>query len=392
MISLSISGIITLVTLFVALLLSFFSLAVKTRNKVPNILIAAYFLVTGIEISFFLYEGKVEWPLTVHKLRDDIGYLKSPLLYLFFLATIYTNIKLQCKHLLHLFPFLVVILIFTPRFYAVSEQARVLFAQNYLLQPEAIFSAVFAHLQNAFYLLLTFIALGRYKKVIVENYANQQRFNYRWLYKLAWLLSLVFLFTLGKNLYKYWGDNLWLLNNIRSLLALVLLLFLSWIMLHALFHPTLFRGISTDQQPIALVQTKQKTAKKSTPQLKSGQEGIEKKIHTLQQAMTQRALYLDPSLSIDSLAEKVNLPTKEVSILINHYLNKHFYDFVNEYRIKKAIEILENPGNYQLTMQEVLYDVGFNSKSSFYTLFKKYTQMTPKEYRKKHHTSSDNQS
>lgn len=390
MIHLSISGIITLITLLVALLLSFFSLTVKTKNKVPNILIAAYFLATGIEISFFFYEGKVELPLTIHKLRDDMGYLKSPLLYLFFLSTIYTNFRLKRKHLLHLLPFLVVILVFTPRFYAVSEQARILFVQNYLLQPEAIFSAVFAHFQNAFYLLLTFIALGKYKKIIAENYSNHQYFNYRWLYKMTWLLVIIFLFTAGKNLYKYWGDDLLLLNNIRSLLALVLLLFLSWIMINALYHPTLFRGITTDQQPIA--QATQKIAKKPTPQLKSDQEMIAKKINTLQQAMTQQALYLDPSLSIDSLAEKVNLPTKEVSILINHYLNKHFYDFVNEHRIKKAIKILEDPTSKSLTMQEVLYDVGFNSKSSFYTLFKKHTQMTPKEYRKKHHASSDNQS
>jgi len=58
-------------------------------------------------------------------------------------------------------------------------------------------------------------------------------------------------------------------------------------------------------------------------------------------------------------------------MVINHYLKKHFFDFVNEYRINAAAEILKNPSNNKLTVLEILYDVGFNSKSSFNTAFKK---------------------
>jgi AraC-like DNA-binding protein len=57
---------------------------------------------------------------------------------------------------------------------------------------------------------------------------------------------------------------------------------------------------------------------------------------------------------------------------------------VNGFRIRKAMEILKDPAKKDLTILEILYDVGFNSKSSFNTAFKKYTQTTPTEYRKKH--------
>ena len=68
----------------------------------------------------------------------------------------------------------------------------------------------------------------------------------------------------------------------------------------------------------------------------------------------------------------------------NHNLNQHFFDFVNEYRIKKAMEILADASKNHLTVLEILYEVGFNSKSSFNTAFKKYTKQTPTEYRKQY--------
>jgi len=64
-------------------------------------------------------------------------------------------------------------------------------------------------------------------------------------------------------------------------------------------------------------------------------------------------------------------------------LGQNFYDFINRYRILEAKQLLTNPKDPKITVLEVLYEVGFNSKSSFNTLFKKYTGLTPTEFRKK---------
>jgi AraC-like DNA-binding protein len=63
-------------------------------------------------------------------------------------------------------------------------------------------------------------------------------------------------------------------------------------------------------------------------------------------------------------------------------LNKHFFDFINEYRINDAKKLLKDPTKKEITVLEILYQVGFNSKSSFYTAFKKATNQTPTAYRK----------
>jgi YesN/AraC family two-component response regulator len=52
--------------------------------------------------------------------------------------------------------------------------------------------------------------------------------------------------------------------------------------------------------------------------------------------MKSEALYLDPSLSLQKLARKLNMSLQNLSLIINHKLGKHFFDFVNEYRIRKA--------------------------------------------------------
>ena len=98
--------------------------------------------------------------------------------------------------------------------------------------------------------------------------------------------------------------------------------------------------------------------------------------------MEEEEPYLDSSLSMHELAGQLNMKVKDLSLLINHTLNQHFFDFINHYRISRAMELLRDPKNKQLTVLEVLYEVGFNSKSSFNTLFKKQTGLTPTQFRK----------
>jgi AraC-like DNA-binding protein len=73
---------------------------------------------------------------------------------------------------------------------------------------------------------------------------------------------------------------------------------------------------------------------------------------------------------------------KELSVLINQHLNQHFFDFVNEYRIEEEKLLLKNPEKKEFTVLDILYEVGFNSKSSFNTAFKKHTGLTPTQFKK----------
>ena len=92
--------------------------------------------------------------------------------------------------------------------------------------------------------------------------------------------------------------------------------------------------------------------------------------------------YLDPDLTLMDLAEKTLIPYRALSEVINNTLKQNFYDYINEYRIRAAQKLLSERESKFKTVLEVLYEVGYNSKSSFNNAFKKYTGMTPTEFKK----------
>ena len=93
--------------------------------------------------------------------------------------------------------------------------------------------------------------------------------------------------------------------------------------------------------------------------------------------------YLEPELTLDVLASQLSVKSKFLSQTINELLQQNFFEFINNYRISEAKRLLTNPKDKKITVLEVMYEVGFNSKSSFNTLFKKDTGITPSEFKKK---------
>jgi AraC-like DNA-binding protein len=96
--------------------------------------------------------------------------------------------------------------------------------------------------------------------------------------------------------------------------------------------------------------------------------------------MQREKPYLNPELTIGELAEKTSIPRRYLSQIINESLNRNFFDFVNSYRIDEAKTLLGVPES-EKNVLEILYDSGFNSKSVFNAAFKKFTSMTPRQYK-----------
>jgi len=102
----------------------------------------------------------------------------------------------------------------------------------------------------------------------------------------------------------------------------------------------------------------------------------------LEEFMKNEKIYFESSLTISGLAQRVKIPQRTLSFLINNSYQQNFFDFINSYRIEAAKRILSDPSKKKLTILEILYQVGFNSKSVFNTVFKKNTGLTPTDYRK----------
>ncbi len=110
-------------------------------------------------------------------------------------------------------------------------------------------------------------------------------------------------------------------------------------------------------------------------------EKAEASLARLETLMAEKKPYLNGELSLEDLARRVELSAHQLSEIINIYRGKNFAWYVNSFRIMSAKETLERePG---LSVLDVAYASGFNSKSVFNAAFRAHAGMTPTEYRKR---------
>ena len=92
--------------------------------------------------------------------------------------------------------------------------------------------------------------------------------------------------------------------------------------------------------------------------------------------------YLDPELSLSSLSKKVGLNRNQLSQLINDGTGDNFYDFINKYRVEEVKRLMADPKKQNYNLLGIAIEAGFKSKSTFNLIFKRFTGLTPTEYRK----------
>jgi len=98
--------------------------------------------------------------------------------------------------------------------------------------------------------------------------------------------------------------------------------------------------------------------------------------------METEKIYLDPGLSLDNLAARLEINRSYLSLAINRCIGKKFTDYINEYRIREAIHLLNDPKSCRHSFDAIALDCGFNDRTTFYRAFKKITGLSPGDYRK----------
>lgn len=361
--------------IFVMLFLAMFLLALKTKYKLGNQLFSFFLIANAIDASKHLIHHVPENLINLEVFRWSIVYLVPASFYLYAMSVCYANFKLKPKHLLHVIPFIAYNLYLISGIYLETTEIKLHFIKHMNQMPITQFFQFLFELLFQVYFIASFLVIRKSKTVYLENYTNPNISVINALYKITilyYLLHFLVLlrwlvtFTMGLGEVRQW---------IVTLDGFSFLFCTCWYLYIALNNPEFFRGVNSLLKPITAVVPKQKSSA-------SIDDEKNKQIESLKDFMIKNESYLDSSLTIQDLAAQLKMPVKDLSVLINLYMNKHFFDFINEYRIEKAMEILSNPLQKDLTILEILYQVGFNSKSSFSTSFKKYTGKTPTDFRK----------
>lgn len=111
-------------------------------------------------------------------------------------------------------------------------------------------------------------------------------------------------------------------------------------------------------------------------------ETLDQLAKRLEEMMQNQKKYLDPELSLKQLAFLLKTNPTYLSQVINQKFNKSFSDFINELRVQEACRLIETGKFHLHTLEAIGNEVGFKSKSVFFTLFKKFTGMSPSAYSK----------
>lgn len=367
---------VSLFNSFAAIILIVFLMSSDTRKRLSNIMLTLYLLVfiqdTSAQFtSFYVYQ---EWPMFGMLISESV-FLLLPLLYLFAKSSVYKDFSLTWSSLVHFLPMVCIHIFLIPIYYLPLANNPDLVWYEILNESSFTkFIYISLHAQMFIYYIFIFRMLVRYKTILLENYASPKLDNQKWLMQFFVILFIADITSTIKNVFRF-GDNetLYVVSVVIVNLASLYVFF--WLVIKALKKPQVFVGIKKEMLLVnQLVQLDDAQSKSDSD--------IPEIIQKVENHMKVNEPFMDSALSVYDLAKQIDIPSRELSVAINHHLNKHFFDYVNEYRIKKAMELFQQTTDEKLTVLEVLYEVGFNSKSSFNTAFKKFTGTTPSEYRK----------
>lgn len=122
-------------------------------------------------------------------------------------------------------------------------------------------------------------------------------------------------------------------------------------------------------------------------QVKYHNSGLNSKLaqelaHKLNTVVDREKLYLENELNLTHLAQRLKVPEGHISQVLSEQLGQNFYEFINRKRVEQAKALLSNGSAEFHSILDLAYRVGFNNKTSFNTAFKRFTQLTPSQYRK----------
>ncbi|MEP7319671.1 MAG: helix-turn-helix domain-containing protein [Panacibacter sp.] len=366
--------------IFQLLFISIFLFSKETGKRVSNILLGLFFLCFCLSLidSFLL---KMEWYNSYPSLANmsaAFPLLYGPFLFFYTQSLVYKDFRFDKNKILQFVPFMLLFFTSFISYNLLPDGEKINLLRSIKQRAIPIYVFVIAALMMLHFCVYAIISLKlirQYRQLASDHFSDEQKVNLSWLSSTIIFFIALFIFSVvnsfigSASLANYYYFSL-------TLLIAAIFIFINRVLFKALKKPAIFSWVAEKEikqvQPIM-----EKVAAEITVT-----ETDAKNLELLIELMQNRKPWLEPELTVDTLAQQISMRPKELSRLINENLHQNFFDFINRYRIDEAKRLLTNPADKKITVLEVLYEVGFNSKSSFNTLFKKYTGITPSEFKK----------
>ncbi|MCL6273114.1 helix-turn-helix domain-containing protein [Muricauda sp. 2012CJ35-5] len=347
---------------FLAFVLAVLLFLKKRGDKVANRLLGFYVLLFGYNVFYnvLYWSGKLFTPKCVIILFTNIlvWVLYGPILF-FYIRRVVFKTQFKWLDIIHLLPFSLLLLNYSKIYFMNPEVKLELFNNRRIV----FYIHYFSQHQNKLIIGLMFLYFGLIFWQLVKGISSLNRETWlKWISfsYLGYVLSFTTYFVLS-------GIGV-LTTEHDYFIGGAMVFFISTLAYFGFVQPEVFDGL-----PI----------KKVIPLMKYKNTGLttafSKELRDkLEVYMNQEKPYLNHDFRLDDLAEELDISRHHCSQVINEHFDANFFNFVNQYRIKEAKEMLKTEKD--MTVTDVMFASGFNNRASFYAAFKKNTGLTPKQF------------
>ena len=364
----------------IGIFLSFFLallLATKKQKTLPDKILVAWLCIIGIHLTSYYLYSLGYWTKYPHLvgITLPVPLLHGPMLFLYTLYSLRNDKNLREIDYLHFAPALLSWL-YMCRFYFFYSAEQKRMVDEGLIDDFAVFSTIALItfiVSGLVYPLLAYRHVGKYKRLIDDNFSYDNRISLNWLKYCIWGIGIIYLTAAVISILKD-GFGLNFPFNADFIFYIIIVIFVFCIGFFGIRHQGVFNDNTIDPS-MEMVQEKPSGEYK-----KSGlKQDVAEKVHQkLQKIMETEKPYINPRLTLNDLASSVDVSPNHLSQIINQYEKVNFHDFVNTYRIEEFIR--NASANKNFSILALALDAGFNSKSSFNNVFKKHKGIAPSKY------------
>lgn len=379
--------VILLMTAMLCVLFAALLIATNPPKNISNYFLAAFLLTHACIPLHELMMWGAEFKHTVRTNFPQIYfvgsfayYIDAALLYFYVKSLVFRDFHIRKKDYYHLIPIaLFTIFMVTTYFrYPLAQRLDWINNQIFVYSAHYITSDFLCKILRVIYCIACFRLILKYKDLLKTTHSNIEKVDVFWLKLLVVGFLTVIVMEAFLSLAKFVGVVMHLdfqhlnmdffefvgLSGYYATFVLVCTLVFS-----SMRYFANFEAIRQKKEP--------EPAKKPVQEKLLNPEYAEK----IDSVMRSEKPYLMADITLDILAEKLAIPARDLSMIINRHFDSNFYEFINNYRIEEAKKVLVDPNNKDKTITDIYLEVGFNSKSVFNTFFKKIVGQTPSEYR-----------
>lgn len=364
----------------------FLSLIVFTKKdkSTADIFLGFWFLFTGLHLLDY-YSLSTQLFLTypaIGGLGMNFPMLQGPFMFVYIQIVTSREGSFRLSYLLHALPFFLITAFLVSDFYLLEPLEKLAYFQTKIVHVSTPLLKI-AWILNVFsgpvYVILSWLRLKKHASNIKEQFSSTEYINLNWLKYILVALGLVWVIVLFTMVLRNWFTSL-SIGFTDHLIYYGLTITIFFLGYFGVKQKGIFNNISSPEQHSL------NNLKPDTPQQQSYKKSgltddrAKELLNELLLYMDNEKPYLNNKLTLQEVANHLNISTNHLSQIINEQLHVNFFEFVNRYRLNEVKARLSSSSIQKFTILSIAFECGFNSKSGFNAYFKKETGLTPSAY------------